>query len=469
MCYSLPKVWLGRIQKYWDKIMPADFPHSSSEFSFKFDSEKTTEAVNKFNNEFGTEESVVNTLIPEGNFVSNYFGVYNVTGTPGELTLLSPEKIDTNDNITVLHYVEEDDQWNVVEDAQIIDGYVWGTLEAFSPIAIVASRKEIHLETEVAGITGITSFIVCEGNPVKVIMKDSEEYIVNLASGYELAVPLKSYLIGGSIDGRYIESTSITLKNIYSSKYISMIYGGSVFNNQDPEVAPAKVGTINVNLYKSAVGALTGSTGAVRTEQVNYTLIDSVANWVACGASFSKVNSSTPDFASRSWTKNVKYNIKNTNIGLLFCGQNNEYHYVDNTECILDGGKIDYLISGGSNARTNKSVIDAKNAKIGIYQSTNRGNVASAAATFRDCIVDNLFIGGDTTDKTVTGTTGHLKIEINAGSGKYNIVNGTENGALLTRDQIKKIVEYVKVSRNAGEVTISDEFKALLGDKYIVK
>ena len=83
MCYSLPKVWLGRIQKYWDKIMPADFPHSSSEFSFKFDSEKTTEAVNKFNNEFGTEESVVNTLIPEGNFVSNYLGVYNVTGTPG--------------------------------------------------------------------------------------------------------------------------------------------------------------------------------------------------------------------------------------------------------------------------------------------------------------------------------------------------------------------------------------------------
>ena len=21
MCYRLPKIWLGRIQKYWDKIM----------------------------------------------------------------------------------------------------------------------------------------------------------------------------------------------------------------------------------------------------------------------------------------------------------------------------------------------------------------------------------------------------------------------------------------------------------------
>lgn len=469
MCYTLPKVWLGRIQKYWDKIMPADFPHSSSEFSFKFDTEEVSAAVVKFEEELGTEESVISTLIPEGNFLTNYFGTYNVTGVPGELTLLSPQKMDTKDEVTAIHYDNEADEWSVIEDTQIIDGYVWGTLESFSPIAIIASRKEVHLETEVDGIKGVSSFIVCEGNPVKVIYGTEATYVLNLASGKRFEVPRKTYLIGGSIDGREIESTSITLKNVLSSAFVSKIIGGSVYNYADETIAPAKVGTINVYMEKSAVGALTGSIGAVRTEQVNYNLIDSVAGWIGCGESFAEVNTPNPSFGSRSWTKNVKYNLKNSKSQIVFCGQNCEYHYVDNTECIIDGGKYDYVINGGSNASTGTSTITASNAKIGIYQSTNRGNVKSATAKFTDCIVDNLFVGGDATDKTVTGTTENIKITINAGSGEYNIVNGTEAGELLTKEQIKEIVTYVKVSRNAGTVNISDEFRALLGDKYIIK
>ena len=48
MCYRLPKIWLGRIQKYWDKIMPSDYPVSDSVFALKFDTEEITAAVVKF-------------------------------------------------------------------------------------------------------------------------------------------------------------------------------------------------------------------------------------------------------------------------------------------------------------------------------------------------------------------------------------------------------------------------------------
>ena len=53
MCYKLPKIWLGRIQKYWDKIMPNDYPVSDSVFALKFDTEEITAAVVKFEDEIG--------------------------------------------------------------------------------------------------------------------------------------------------------------------------------------------------------------------------------------------------------------------------------------------------------------------------------------------------------------------------------------------------------------------------------
>jgi hypothetical protein len=46
MSYTLPKIWQGRIQKYWDKIMPTGYPVSDSTFELKFDSEEVTAAVN---------------------------------------------------------------------------------------------------------------------------------------------------------------------------------------------------------------------------------------------------------------------------------------------------------------------------------------------------------------------------------------------------------------------------------------
>ena len=467
--YTLPKIWQGRIQKYWDKIIPSPstYPASNSTFSTSFDSEEETAAVSEFENQLGTEESVVPELLPEGTYASNYVGTYNVTAVDGERTLLSPERV-SSENVVALHY--DGESWNVVEDAEVVDGFVWGTLESFSPIAIFEYRKDIHFETSVPGIPGIPKFIVCEGNPVKVEYKEDDQktYITNQNTGKTTELEnVRSYIIGGSIDGTAIDATSITLVNIRTNAVINKIIGGSVYVPEDEE-SFATVGTVNVMSENSPIiGALTGSFGAVRTDKVVYNLKNVQRNlFLGCGESFARVNPPVPDLSNRAWAKEVVYSFENVNSDLAFLGQNCEYFYVDKTTASIKGGKFDYLISGGSNSRTNESTLDVKDAKIGIYQTTNRGNVASAKATFTNCEVENLFVGGDATDKTVTGTTGSLKYDINAGT--YNIVVGTEDGHPLTQADIDHIVDSIKVSRSA-EVTISDELKAMLGDKYIVK
>ena len=145
---KLSKLTVVRIQKYWDRIMPADYPYSSSEFSLKFDTDEIKTAVEKFENELETEESVVLSVLPENTFVSKYIGVYEVKGAVNELTLLSPEKVDS-ENVIAMHYLTESDSWEKIEDIEIKDGYVWGKLTSFSPIAIIEYMKDIHIESSI--------------------------------------------------------------------------------------------------------------------------------------------------------------------------------------------------------------------------------------------------------------------------------------------------------------------------------
>ena len=126
MCYTLPKIWQARIQKYWDKVMPANYPKSDSVFSLTFDNAEDKAAVTEFEETIKSEESVVATSIPEGHFFTEYLGCYDVTTDvdpipeEGIYTLLSPEKVTTNDTVTALHY--ENGEWVVVEDAAVVDG-----------------------------------------------------------------------------------------------------------------------------------------------------------------------------------------------------------------------------------------------------------------------------------------------------------------------------------------------------------
>jgi hypothetical protein len=465
MYYTLPKIWLCRVQKYWDKIIPNDYPESNSDFSLRFDSQEIRDAVLDMENHINTEDSVIINQLPEDTYLSNYVGTYNVSGVPGERTLLSPEKVSSS-NVVVMHY--DGESWNTVEDVEVVDGYVWGTLDSFSPIAVFEYRKDIHVVDSVNGLLS-SGNIVCEGNTVSIRMNDNNNpVVINISTGKSIEITKNNtYVVGGSVDGSYVGYTSIVVNGLIDSTKLSKIIVGSVYTGE----GYIECGNINLTATDcTKMASFTGSFGAVRTQEANFKLqnIGSV-NWFGCGEGFAKVGTPDASFASRDWLKKANWELTNVNCTLAFLGQNCEYFYVHETRAVVNGGKYGYFIMGGSNANTNETTATINNAEIGIFQTTNRGNVANAKVTFKGCKVDNLFVGGDATDSTVTGTTTKLRYEINAAEeDSYNIVNGTEAGKLLTTEDVDRIVDGIKVSRSAN-VTISDDLIKILGDKYIVK
>lgn len=462
--YTLPKIWMGRIQKYWDKTMPSDFPISSSVFSFKFETEEIRETVVEMEESIGTEDCPVNEFVPEGTIISGYSGTYDVSAEPGLFTLLSPEPAQS-DNVIAMHYNVETEAWEQIEDAKVVNGYVWGTLESFSPVAIFTYRKDIHLETDI-GISTISyaNYLVCEGNIVKIYLDDEGKTIASSEStGTKIELTQKTLVIGGSADGSAIRKTNLAFVGLKNNAIVNKVIGGSIFVGDDFTT----VDEVNVSGFDTVIGCLTGSYGAVRTMKVNFNLNNVLLAWLGCGEGYANIGTINPTFASRCWAKEVNMNLINVKCGLTFLGQNCEYFYVDSTKGYVEGGEHEYLIMGGSNDGTKDSVIEVKDAKVGIFQTTNRGNVANCKAKFYgNNEVENLFVGGDATDSTVTGTTGKLRYDI-TGPGTYNIVNGTEAGTLLTADVAKDIVDVIKVSRSSN-ITIDNSLKDILGDKYLV-
>lgn len=464
MQYSLPKLWLARIPNIWDRTIPAVYPASSSEFSLSYSSEEVKNAVDEMEKNLNSEESILVNVLPEGTACSGYVGTYDVIGEAGVETLLSPEKVNS-ENVIAMHYDAEADAWNQIEDITVKNGYVWGTLESFSPIAIFTYIKDIHEETSVDGLKGGSKYIVAEGNPVKVYLdkEDNKVYAVSGSTGTKIEVVDNAILIGGSVDGSAIESTSVAVASGVDVKI--KIIGGSVYVGE----GFTTVKSVKVVVKEATIKSITGSYGAVRTENVNFDLNNVTLNFIGCGEGYANVGTLHPTFASRCWAKEVNMKLVNVTDQLTFIGQNCEYFYVHNTHAYVEGGHHDYLIMGGSNDGTNTTKVDVVNSDIGIFQTTNRGNVADAKATFVGCTIENLFVGGDATDSTVTGTTGKLRYEINASDhGSYNIVNGTDGGELLTSEVVDKIVDAIKVSRSA-KVTIAPELLDILGAKYIVK
>ena len=176
------------------------------------------------------------------------------------------------------------------------------------------------------------------------------------------------------------------------------------------------------------------------------------------------VSGKDPDYSCNVWVKNSNIFVSNSKIVLLFTAGNAGNQYTNNAYCKAENSKIDiFTAGGGSNGKTDFDIAELINCEIKVFQTVNRGKVGSVKTKIEKCNIEKFYIGGEAEDKTVTGTTGSVKLDISTGT--YNFVIGTDGGELITTSDI---VEYVKVSRSA-EVTISEELLAILGSKYIVK
>lgn len=467
----LPKIYLAAIPKYWRVGIPTDIPESSSVFSLHYDTDEEFDAVKEMEANLNTEESIVTPEdIPENEKLSLYLGTYNVVGTPGELTLLSPQKIGVKDtDVVAYHYIpaanEEEDSpgvWEKIEDAQIIDGYVYGTLASFSPIAVFTIKPDTYLAST-AKYMGCPGY-VANGIPIVISLDEEGKTIVTDAYGKVTEVDANTIIIGGSYD-RDLESTSITVKGNVSIKGIR---AGSI--RDGAEETPLKVGKITVNIegFKNNKAGVTGSYGAVKTDEVIINIKDSEMSFCGAGESICNGNDANKDWgqkaslASKAWVKKSMITLDNSYVQIAYAGCNCGNMYGDDVNIIAkNGSSATWFLACGSNGHTGSASAIAESSTIEFMQTTNRGPVNYSYLETKDSTVNYLFPTGDSTDSTVNGTIDRAKVVISGG--KVNLYPGTNGGTVITKEDADRIVEAIKISRNT-DITYKENADKIFED-----
>lgn len=467
---------LQYIERYWKKEIPEDYPESDSEFSLQYDTLEERTAVREMEAAIGTEEDITTEAVPENTYVSNYIGTYNVTGEPGENVLLSPVYVGDVEGVIAMHYLQPDGgeaTWEAIEDAHVADdGYVYGTVESFSPIAVFVVAKDIEVkENYVRNQT----LYVANGNPVRIFVEDDKTYIQNKNSGTKIEIVgvNNATVIGGTIDATPVKRTEVVVE---PGVKIRGIFCGSHNANQEKGTT---VESANVVVNGATLVGVTGSSGNVHTAEVNITVTDSkITSHIGSGESICYMADGTNPDANKGFTpetlngaapyatNKVNINLKNTFVYLLYGGANTGMTFTNDVNMNIDGGEFNWCIFGASNGRTEKVSGTVANAKGNIFQTTNRGIVGNVSATIKESQFDMVFVAGDNTDATVTGVVNHVDLDL--GSGTYKLIPGTNGGVEMTYDVAQEIVGKVKYSRSAT-MTYANNTKDVLGSKLVMK
>ena len=471
----LPKIYLAVIPKYWYAGIPTDIPASSSTFSLKYDKDSDFDAVKEMEANLNTEESIVTPEdIPENETLSLYLGSYNVNGEPGELTLLNPNKIGNKDvGVIAYHFINgENDEvpgtWEKIEDAQVIDGYAWGTVSSFSPIAVFTVKPDTYY-LENAPYMGGPAFIA-NGIPIVVSLNDKNKTIVTDAYGKVTEIPATTIIIGGSYD-RDLESTNITVKGAIKFRGIR---AGSV--RDGAAETPLRVGKITVNIedVDRASAGVTGSYGAVKTDEVEINIKNSKLSFCGAGESICNKNDANKDWgqncslASKAWVKKSTITLDNSFVECAYAGCNCGYMYGDDVNIIAkNGSSATWYLACGSNGATGKATATAINSEIEYMQTTNRGPVKDSELVVKGSKVNYLFPTGDSTDKSVNGTVLKSRVEVDASS-KVDLYPGTNGGKVITAEDAEEIIDSIKISRSA-DVTYKEDADKILANKIKIK
>jgi hypothetical protein len=484
----LPKLWVARIPQIWDKIIDEDSlpKDSKSKFSQYFNDENEKAAVKKMEDSINTEDSVIKEdMIPENTVIGSCLGTYYVTvesddteevvalsdeedNTPvAKAVVLSPETVNNkNDiNILALSYDKETDVWNKVEDAEIKeDNYVWGSLTKSAPVTVFTVRKDTVLLEENDLFGGPT--FVGNGVPIVISTKEDGSIIVTDARGKETPITNSTVIIAGSVDGSDLESTSVT---VVGTTLNNVVKGGSYSKEKEN----VRVKDIKVFVKDSTLkGGVSGSGFNTKVDNLSFKIQNSKVDFMGAGESWLqsiKKDCNSKDnlgFGSKAYCKKCTMNIENSDISLLYLSGNSGYLYVDDTECTINGGSCDYIITGGSNGRTNNAKLIANDFKSQYFQTTNRGVVNHATAKFNNCTIDKFFVAGDSTDSTVNGTVD--KVDIDITGGKIGLYAGTQGGKTLTTEQAKEIINTLKISRST-EVEYKENSDKILADNIRIK
>ena len=504
-----PKLWVAAVPKYWSQEIPSDYPtDTGSEFSLNYDSKEVRLAVQDMESKLATEESIItDEMIPENMILGNYLGTYNVTGVAAEKILLSPKAVSSGAvQALAFHYVENTEEsteeetpvegeegvdtqaeteesttttpvedtetaststWVQIKDAEIVDGYVYGTVDSFSPIAVFEIKRDSYLDTSHTILKN--DVYVGNGIPLKVYTNDEGKTVVEDANGKITEIAANASVLGGTLDGSSVESTSVSVNGV---KQLYAVWGGS-YCGEEGKIS--KNENVVVKIMDSTItSGVVGCGINNRIENVDITIRNSTVNFTGAGESYDQINKkdTNADFLDNlgldcnTWVKNCKFTIENSDIWLAYASGNSGYLYVDHSEIIAKDSTLDYLIAAGSNGGTNECEVSAENCTIQVFSTTNRGFVRASGGEFKNCTINVCAVCGDPTDGSVDGTIDSVKLDFTGG--KINLYAGTNGGEAIDAEAAKEIVQYVKIGRET-EVTYMDKADQILKDVIRLK
>ena len=471
----LPKLLIQRVPSMWDKTIPTDIPRSSSEFSMKFENEEITSVVKDMEANLNTEESIIKEyMIPENNVLGTYLGTYDVYGTAGELTLLSPNKVNESSvGVIALHYNEESKEWENIEDAQIIDGYVWGTLQEFSPIAVFTIKRDsFFLPTGSYEARPKYNVFVANGLSVIISKNEDGETIVTDGNGKVTVLedPENTHIIGGTIDGSIVDNTSVTLKGAK----VRSILGGSEYCTKE-EAGPTTNKLIKVTVIDGAEAMLisAGPGCNCRADKAILNVKDSKLQFIAAGESYcaalnTNYNPEGCDYnlGLKSWLKDLESNIDNTEVEWLYSSGNAGYTYTLNAKTTVKNTTVTgNAVCGGSNGCIDNISINFDNCILKSITGNNRGITKNSAVCLKNCEITKglIVLSGD------TGSIENISIDI-SGSSIIPLNVGKLDGAVVTDPEVVKgIVNKIKISRSSKYSFVDDNAKLCLNNLIVIK
>jgi hypothetical protein len=299
---------------------------------------------------------------------------------------------------------------------------------------------------------------------------NSGKTVVTDAYGKVTEITATTIIIGGSYD-RDLESTNITVKGDVKFKGIR---AGSV--RDGAEETPLHVGKITVNIegVNRTSAGVTGSYGAVRTEEIEINIKDSKLSFCGAGESICNKNDANAQWgqncslASKAWIKKSNIILDNSFVDCAYAGANCGYMFGDDVNIVAkNGSSATWFLACGSNGATNKASAKAIDSTIEYMQTTNRGPVSESELEVKGSVVNYLFPTGDSTDKTVNGTVKKAKVEVDASS-KVNLYPGTNGGEVITAEIAEEIIDVIKISRSA-DVTYMEDADKILANKIKIK
>ena len=283
-------------------------------------------------------------------------------------------------------------------------------------------------------------------------------------------------VIGGTIDGSNVDSTSIYMNGKTEDGDLTNFAGLAIivgsFNKVKDNEEIAKVGKAVCNFNYVNIASITGCMGNVRIDELEYNADHCKFSWIGAGESIvDKVDAGAPGnvytLANKQWVKNVVMNFKDSNISLFYSACNCGYTYTLNTVANMENCTVGYLISGGSNGMTDKSVVNINGGTVDVLQFVNRGTVKESGAVITGgANIKKLYPGGANEDD-VNGIINKVTADVDK-TCTVGLYKGKNGANIMTSEEVNEIIKYVKISRSTT-VTYEDGFKDFIGNKLIIK